>query len=196
MGAETLQEAVEQAVLGGVTMVQLREKDAEAVAFYQLAVEVKKVTEGYGIPLIINDRIDIAMAVDAAGVHVGQTDLPVNVARKILGKDKLLGVSVSSLEEAVKAEADGADYLGVGAMLPTKTKEDAAVVSLDELRRIRKAVHIPVVAIGGIRKENAALFWNCGVDGLAVVSAVIAQKDIRQAALELKQTALFGREDQ
>ena len=196
MGAETLQEAVEQAVLGGVTMVQLREKDAEAVAFYQLAVEVKKVTEGYGIPLIINDRIDIAMAVDAAGVHVGQTDLPVNVARKILGKDKLLGVSVSSLEEAVKAEADGADYLGVGAMLPTKTKEDAAVVSLDELSRIRKAVHIPVVAIGGIRKENAALFWNCGVDGLAVVSAVIAQKDIRQAALELKQTALFGREDQ
>ncbi len=159
-------------------------------------MEVKKVTEGYGIPLIINDRIDIAMAVDAAGVHVGQTDLPVNVARKILGKDKLLGVSVSSLEEAVKAETDGADYLGVGAMLPTKTKEDAAVVSLDELRRIRKAVHIPVVAIGGIRKENAALFWNCGVDGLAVVSAVIAQKDIRQAALELKQTALFGREDQ
>lgn len=185
MSTATLQEAVEQAVLGGVTMVQLREKNAAALEFYRLAKEVKVITDKYHIPLIVNDRIDVALAVDAAGVHVGQTDIPPRIARKLIGKDKLLGVSASSLQEAVKAQADGADYLGVGAMLPTRTKKDARYVSMDELQKIRKEIHIPIVAIGGIRKENAYRFRQCGADGVAVVSAIIARPDIRQAAEEL-----------
>lgn len=185
MSTATLKEAVEQAIWGGVTMVQLREKDAAALEFYQLAREIKEITDRYHVPLIINDRVDVAIAVDAAGVHVGQSDLSAVAVRKIIGEDKLLGVSASSLQEALKAQADGADYLGVGAMLPTRTKKDAKTVSLDELREIRKQVHIPIVAIGGINKENAAWFRACGVDGLAVVSAVIAQPDIRLAAAEL-----------
>lgn len=185
MSTVTLQEAVEQAVLGGVTMVQLREKNAAALEFYRLAKEIKVITDKYHIPLIVNDRIDVALAVDAAGVHVGQTDIPPRIARKLIGKDKLLGVSVSSLQEAVKAQAVGADYLGVGAMLPTRTKQDAKYVSMDELQKIRKEIHIPMVAIGGITKENAYRFKQCGVDGVAVVSAIIAQSDIRQAAEEL-----------
>ena len=194
MSTKTLGEAVEQAVIGGCTMVQLREKEILSLDFYVLASEMKKITDRYGIPLIINDRIDIAMAVGAAGVHIGQKDIPADIARKVIGKDMLLGVSAVSAAEAVNAAKAGADYLGVGAMFPTGTKPDAGFVSMEELERIRKAVDIPIVVIGGISKENAMLFQPMGIDGLAVVSAVIAQPDIRKSAADLK-SLFLGKED-
>ena len=193
MRTKTLGEAVEQAVIGGCTMVQLREKEILSLDFYVLASEMKKITDRYGIPLIINDRIDIAMAVGAAGVHIGQKDIPADIARKVIGKDMLLGVSAVSAAEAVNAAKAGADYLGVGAMFPTGTKPDAGFVSMEELERIRKAVDIPIVVIGGISKENAMLFQPMGIDGLAVVSAVIAQPDIKKSAADLK-SLFFGKE--
>ena len=193
MRTKTLGEAVEQAVIGGCTMVQLREKEILSLDFYVLASEMKKITDRYGIPLIINDRIDIAMAVGAAGVHIGQKDIPADIARKVIGKEMLLGVSAVSAAEAVNAAKAGADYLGVGAMFPTGTKPDAGVVSMEELGRIRKAVDIPIVVIGGISKENAMLFQPMGIDGLAVVSAVIAQPDIKKSAADLK-SLFFGKE--
>ena len=193
MRTKTLGEAVEQAVIGGCTMVQLREKEILSLDFYVLASEMKKITDRYGIPLIINDRIDIAMAVGAAGVHIGQKDIPADIARKVIGKDMLLGVSAVSVAEAVNAAKAGADYLGVGAMFPTGTKPDAGFVSMEELGRIRKAVDIPIVVIGGISKENAMLFQPMGIDGLAVVSAVIAQPDIKKSAADLK-SLFFGKE--
>lgn len=193
MSTKTLGEAVEQAVIGGCTMVQLREKEILSLDFYVLASEMKKITDRYGIPLIINDRIDIAMAVGAAGVHIGQKDIPADIARKVIGKDMLLGVSAVSAAEAVNAAKAGADYLGVGAMFPTGTKPDAGFVSMEELGRIRKAVDIPIVVIGGISKENAMLFQPMGIDGLAVVSAVIAQPDIKKSAADLR-SLFFGKE--
>ncbi len=186
MSTKTLGEAVEQAIIGGCTMVQLREKKISSLDFYALALEIKKIADSYGIPLIINDRIDIAMAVGAAGVHIGQKDIPADIARKVIGKDMLLGVSAASVAEAENAAKAGADYLGVGAMFPTGTKPDAGFVSMEELGRIRRAVDIPIVVIGGINKENAMLFQPMGIDGLAVVSAVIAQPDIKKSAADLK----------
>ena len=186
MSTKTLGEAVEQAIAGGCTLVQLREKEISSLDFYVLASEMKKITDIYGIPLIINDRIDIAMAVGAAGVHIGQKDIPADIARKVIGKDMLLGVSAASVAEAENAAKAGADYLGVGAMFPTGTKPDAGFVSMEELGRIRRAVDIPIVVIGGINKENAMLFQPMGIDGLAVVSAVIAQPDIKKSAADLK----------
>ena len=193
MSTRTLGEAVEQAVIGGCTLVQLREKDISALDFYALALEIKRITDRYGIPLIINDRIDIAMATGADGVHIGQRDIPADIARKVIGKDMLLGVSVGSAAEAIDAVKAGADYLGVGAMFPTGTKPDAGFVSMEELGRIRKAVDIPIVVIGGISRENAMLFRPMGVDGLAVVSAVIAQPDIKKSAADLK-SLFLGKE--
>lgn len=193
MRTKTLGEAVEQAAIGGCTMVQLREKEILSLDFYVLASEMKKITDRYGIPLIINDRIDIAMAVGAAGVHIGQKDIPADIARKVIGKEMLLGVSAVSAAEAVNAAKAGADYLGVGAMFPTGTKPDAGFVSMEELGRIRKTVDIPIVVIGGISKENAMLFQPMGIDGLAVVSAVIAQPDIKKSAADLK-SLFFGKE--
>ena len=183
MSCDSLTEAVEQAILGGCTMIQLREKELPSLEFYNQAVAVKQVTERYHIPLIINDRIDIAMAVQAAGVHIGQHDLPAATVRKVIGENMLLGVSASSIAEAIQAQQDGADYLGVGAMFPTGTKTDAESVSMEE---IRTAVSLPIVVIGGINKGNAGRFKPMGIDGLAVVSAIIAQSDIKAAAAELK----------
>lgn len=193
MRTKTLGEAVEQAVIGGCTIVQLREKESLSLDFYVLALEMKKITDRYGIPLIINDRMDIAMAVGAAGIHIGQKDIPADIARKVIGKDMLLGVSAVSAAEAVNAAKAGADYLGVGAMFPTGTKPDAGFVSMEELERIRREVDIPIVVIGGISKENAMLFQPMGIDGLAVVSAVIAQPDIKKSAADLK-SLFFGKE--
>lgn len=187
MSTATLTEAVEQAILGGCTMVQLREKELSSLEFYRQAMEIKQITDQYHVPLIINDRIDIAMAVKADGVHIGQSDIPAAVARKLIGADMLLGVSAASVKEALQAEKDGADYLGVGAMFPTGTKTDADLVSMEELQIIRQAVKLPIVAIGGINKENASLFHSTGIDGLAIVSAIIAQPDIRKAAAEIKE---------
>ncbi len=186
MSCDSLTEAVEQAILGGCTMIQLREKELSSLEFYNQAVAVKQVTDKYHIPLIINDRIDIAMAVQATGVHIGQHDLPAAAVRKVIGENMLLGVSASSIAEAIQAQQDGADYLGVGAMFPTGTKTDADSVSMEELQKIRAAVSLPIVVIGGINKENAGRFKPMGIDGLAVVSAIIAQSDIKAAAAELK----------
>lgn len=185
MSTKTLEEAVEQAVLGGCTLVQLREKAAASMEFYINALKVKAVTDKYNIPLIINDRVDIAMAVDAAGVHVGQSDLPAIVLKKILSPEKIIGVSANTVAEAIKAKEDGADYIGVGALYSTNTKTDANVISQEQLLEIRKAVDIPLVGIGGINLENAGELSNTGIDGIAVVSAIIAQKDIAAAAKEL-----------
>ena len=186
MSCDSLTEAVEQAILGGCTMIQLREKELSSLEFYNQAVAVKQVTDKYHIPLIINDRIDIAMAVQATGVHIGQHDLPAAAVRKVIGENMLLGVSASSIAEAIQAQQDGADYLGVGAMFPTGTKTDADSVSMEELQKIRAAVSLPIVVIGGINKGNAWRFKSMGIDGLAVVSAIIAQSDIKAAAAELK----------
>lgn len=186
MSCDSLTEAVEQAILGGCTMIQLREKELFSLEFYNQAVAVKQVTDKYHIPLIINDRIDIAMAVQATGVHIGQHDLPAAAVRKVIGENMLLGVSASSIAEAIQAQQDGADYLGVGAMFPTGTKTDADSVSMEELQKIRATVSLPIVVIGGINKGNAGRFKPMGIDGLAVVSAIIAQSDIKAAAAELK----------
>ncbi|MFY9358386.1 MAG: thiamine phosphate synthase [Bacillota bacterium] len=187
MSTPTLEEAVEQAIRGGVTLVQLREKHASSLEFYQTARRVKKITDSYNVPLIINDRVDVALAVDADGVHVGQSDLPAARVREILGPDKILGVSASSLKEALKAVEDGADYLGVGAMFATGTKTDADITTIEELKRIRQAVSVPIVVIGGINKQTLPLFAGTGIDGIAVVSAIIAAADVEKAARELKE---------
>ena len=167
-------------------MVQLREKNITTHDYYAFANEIKDVTERYNVPLIINDRIDVAMAVNAAGVHLGQSDMPAFIARKIIGNDMILGVSATTKEEAEKAVRDGADYLGVGAMYPTGTKTDAKLVTVQELIEIRRQINVPIVAIGGINKNNAIELVKTGIDGLAVVSAIIAQPDITAATKELK----------
>ena len=186
MAADTIEECVEQAVLGGCTVVQLREKTASSREFYETAVKVREITSRLKVPLIINDRADIALAVNADGVHVGQGDLPYDEVRRITGQDKIVGVSVSNLAEAQSAADMGADYLGVGAMFPTGTKTDSNLTSMDELRRIREKVKIPLVVIGGINKNTIPLFKGTGIDGLAVVSAVVSQKDPASSARELK----------
>jgi thiamine-phosphate pyrophosphorylase len=188
MSTPTLEEAVEQAIKGGTTLVQLREKTASSLEFYQTAVKVKQVTSRYHVPLIINDRVDIALAVDAEGVHIGQSDLPARSVRSILGRDKILGVSASTLEEALRAREDGADYLGVGAMFATGTKNDAKLVSMEELQKIREAVKLPIVVIGGINQRTVPLFDGMGIDGIAVVSALMSAEDITGEAKKLKQS--------
>lgn len=190
MSTPTLEEAVEQAIKGGTTLVQLREKTASSLEFYQTAVKVKQVTSRYHVPLIINDRVDIALAVDAEGVHIGQSDLPARSVRSILGRDKILGVSASTLEEALRAREDGADYLGVGAMFATGTKNDAKLVSMEELQKIREAVKLPIVVIGGINQRTVPLFDGMGIDGIAVVSALMSAEDITGEAKKLKQSVL------
>ena len=190
MSTETLEQAVEAAVKGGCTVVQLREKNCTSYEFYELALSVKNITDYYGVPLIINDRLDIAAAVNADGVHLGQKDLPANIARAVLGESKIIGVSANNLEAALKAENDGADYLGVGAVFATGTKKDTKPVSTESLKEICSQVKIPVVAIGGIKRDNITLLNGTGISGVAVISSVIGKPDISSAARELK--ALFN----
>ena len=186
MYAKSVEECVEQAVRGGTTVVQIREKTASSREFYEIAKRTRKITKKYGVPLIINDRADIALAVNADGLHIGQKDLPYKEARRIMGKNKIIGVSASNLAEALAAAAEkDVDYLGVGAMFTTDTKKDADSTSMDELRRIREEVKLPLVAIGGINKTNIPLFAGTGIDGIAVVSAIVSQKDASEAAREL-----------
>ena len=181
-----LKDEVENAIKGGVTLVQLREKECGGKDFLKYAVEVKEITDKYDIPLIINDRVDIALAIDAAGVHVGQNDIPAKVVRELIGKNKVLGISASNLEEAKKAVEDGADYLGVGAIYSTSTKKDAKNVKLNMLKEIRDNIKIPIVAIGGIDKNNAKEVIECNIDGIAVVSAILSENNIELAAKNLK----------
>lgn len=176
---------IEKAICNGVTTVQLREKNLETNLFYKKALKVKELTDKYNVPLIINDRIDIMLAIDAAGVHLGQSDMPADIARKIIGQNKILGISASNLTEAKKAYEDGADYLGVGAMFATQTKPDADVTSMKELKKIRENVNIPIVVIGGINCKTIPLFSKIKVDGFAVVSAIMSEKDSGKASKDL-----------
>ena len=178
---------IEEAIKGGTTIVQLREKTASTKEFYQLALNVKEITSKYDVPLLINDRIDIALAVDSDGVHIGQDDMPADIARKIIGKDKILGVSASTVAEAKKAEADGADYIGSGAVFPTATKDDADSVSKLQLKEIVHSIDIPVVAIGGITLENADTLKDTGIAGFSVVSAIMSADNPREASQKLKE---------
>lgn len=185
LNGKHLLKSIEDAIAGGVSIVQLREKELCTGDFFDLALQVKAVTDKYQVPLIINDRLDIALAVNAAGLHIGQDDLPVTIVRKIMGPAKILGTSVFNVEEAITAQFEGADYLGVGAIFPTGTKPDAKLVNLDTLRQIKNRVTIPVVAIGGINKNNAMLVINEKIDGIAIVSAILAESDCTQAAQNL-----------
>ena len=185
MTTETIEESVELAIQGGVTVVQLREKECTSREFYEMAKAVKTITDAYEVPLIINDRIDIALAVGADGVHLGQKDIPVGVARDLLGADKIVGATANTVELAKEAWHAGADYLGAGDVFGTTTKSDTKHITLDDLKAIRDAVEIPVVAIGGVNEENIALLKPTGVDGAAVISAVVGQKDITAAAEKL-----------
>lgn len=184
LNGKNFEETIELAIKGGVSIVQLREKNCSSREFLEIATSIKNITSKYKIPLIINDRIDIALAVDADGVHVGQDDLPCKTAREILGDKKIIGVSVSTVEEAIQAEIDGANYLGVGAIFNTSTKTDAEIVSLETLKKIRDSVKIPVVAIGGINKNNLSQIKNF-VDGVAVISAIISDNNPELAAKDL-----------
>lgn len=193
---QTLEQAVEQAILGGVTLVQLREKAIASKEFYERALRIKAICHHYNVPLLINDRVDIALAVEADGVHIGQSDLPCRVVRQILGKDKIIGVSARTAQQAIQAQADGADYLGVGAMFATSTKQDAKTVSVETLNDIRQSVSIPIVAIGGINHttlpalqqalQAADTSMGDVIDGVAVVSAILGQKDVKLASEQLK----------
>ena len=186
MSTDTVEQSVEQAIKGGCTLVQLREKEKSSKDFFDTAMSVKAVCGSSGIPLMINDRVDIALAVDADGVHIGQKDLPAKIVRNLIGDDKILGVSASNLVEALQAEKDGADYLGVGAMFATGTKTDADTVSMDELSKIRKKTHLPIVVIGGINQNTIPLFSGSGINGIAVVSAIVSERNILAATRELK----------
>ena len=181
---------IEEAIKGGTSIVQLREKTASTKDFYQLALKVKEITSKYDVPLLINDRIDIAIAVDSEGVHIGQDDMPADIARKIIGEDKILGVSASTVEEAKKAEIDGADYIGSGAVFPTATKDDADSVSKEELKEIVDSIDIPVVAIGGITLENAGTLKDTGIAGFSVVSAIMSADDPKEASQKLREIYL------
>ncbi|WP_406677009.1 thiamine phosphate synthase [Moorella sp. ACPs] len=184
-GRPTL-ELVRQALAGGATAIQLREKDLSARELVELGREIRELTRAAGATFIINDRLDVALAVEADGVHIGQEDLPARVARELLGPGKILGVSTGTVAEARQAVVDGADYLGVGSIYATKSKGDAGEpIGLAGLKAIRAAVAIPVVAIGGINTSNAAEVIAAGADGVAVVSAVIGAPDVAAAAKEL-----------
>jgi thiamine-phosphate pyrophosphorylase len=182
-----LSAAVEEAIAGGVTMVQLREKDTSSRGFYETALAVQAITRRRHVPLIINDRLDIALAVGAEGVHIGQSDLPLSAARRLAGREMIIGVSASTVEEAREAERGGADYLGVGAVYPTGSKADAGdAIGLERLREVIAAVKIPAVGIGGVNPGNAGAVMRAGAAGIAVISAILSQPDICEAARKLR----------
>ena len=185
MKTKTLEETVEQAVQGGCSIVQLREKDCSTKEFLEQELRIKKTTQQYNVPLIINDRIDICMAADADGVHLGQEDMPVAQARKLLGEGKIIGASAHNVEEALKAWQDGADYLGVGAIFGTNTKKNTVDTSIETLKEICVKVPIPVVAIGGVGLSNIEKLAGSQIRGVAVVSAIMAEEDPKKAAEKL-----------
>jgi len=182
----TLMDQVKEALEGGITFLQLREKHLSKEEFIKEARKMKELSKEYKVPFVINDNIEVALAVDADGVHIGQDDMSVEEARKLLGEDKIIGVSAHNVEEAIKAQKGGADYLGVGAVCATSTKKDANVVSKEEIKKICHTVEIPVVAIGGIKKENIKTLEGTDVDGVAVVSAIFAAKDIKKDTKQLR----------
>lgn len=171
--------SIEEALKGGVTMLQLREKNASGKEFLEKAIKLRELTKKYNVKFIINDRVDIAMLCDADGVHVGQSDIPANKVREIIGEDKIVGVSARTVEEALTAKENGADYLGVGAMFTTRTKLDAKSVSIEKLKEIKEVIKLPVVAIGGLSLSNIDKLKECNVDGYAVVSAILGAENIK-----------------
>ena len=196
LGRSTV-EVVAAAVSGGVTCVQLREKHCSTREFLEEARRVRELLVGTGVPLIINDRLDVALAVAADGVHLGQNDLPVADARRLVGERLVIGVSAESVADAIRAEAEGADYIGVSPVFTTPTKMDTAPpLGLEGLREIRRAVRLPLVAIGSIRHDNAAEVLRAGADGLAVVSAIVSAPCPRTAAAALRQQIAFTREEE
>lgn len=186
---DTLYHQVEQALEGGATFIQLREKELDEGHFLKEAEEIKELCRKYRVPFVINDNVEIAARIDADGVHVGQGDMAAGDVRKRLGEDKIIGVSAQTVEQALLAERMGADYLGVGAVFPTGSKKDATEVSHEVLRTICRAVKIPVIAIGGIGRSNVTKLAGTGICGIAVISALFAQPDIKEAAEELKKLA-------
>lgn len=183
---QTLYEQVEQALKGGVTLVQLREKGLGAEQFLQEARQIRELCRRFGVPLIINDSIEVALAVDADGVHLGQDDANAAQARQLLGRDKIIGVSAHNVQEALQAVQDGADYLGSGAVFGSGTKTNVSTLPMQTLREICSAVPIPVVAIGGITEQNIQQLSGSGIAGAAVVSAIFAQENIEEAAIRLR----------
>ena len=175
---ESFLEKIETACRSGVTIVQLREKNLTTNQYYQLAKQVKKITDAYQVPLIIDDRLDVCLAVDAAGLHIGDDELPVSVARQVLGPDKILGVTAKTVKRALEAEEGGADYLGTGAIFPTTTKENAPITLISTLKTICQRVAIPVVAIGGLTSENIDQLVGTGIAGVAVVRDLMQAEDI------------------
>ena len=175
---ENFLEKVETACRSGVTIIQLREKNLTTNQYYQLAKQVKEITDAYQVPLIIDDRLDVCLAVDAAGLHIGDDELPVSVARKILGPEKILGVTAKTVKRALEAETSGADYLGTGAIFPTTTKENAPITLISTLKTICQTVAIPVVAIGGLTSENIDQLAATGIAGVAVVRDLMQAEDI------------------
>lgn len=187
---ETLENQVEKALQGGATFLQLREKSLDDDIFLAEAKEIQKLCKKYQVPFVINDNVDIALAIDADGVHVGQSDMEALDVRKRLGPDKIIGVSAQNVQQALLAQKHGADYLGVGAVFPTGSKDDAEDVSFETLKAICQAVDIPVITIGGITKENVSELKGSGICGIAVISAIFAQKDIKAATKELKKRTM------
>lgn len=179
---ENFLEKVETACRSGVTIIQLREKNLTTNQYYQLAKQVKEITDAYQVPLIIDDRLDVCLAVDAAGLHIGDDELPVSVARKVLGPEKILGVTAKTVKRALEAETSGADYLGTGAIFPTTTKENAPITLISTLKTICQTVAIPVVAIGGLTSENIDQLSGTGIAGVAVVRDLMQAEDIEAKA--------------
>ena len=191
---EPLSHAVQQALEGGATLIQIREKNLEEGAFEQEAIELQALCRRYHVPFIVNDNVELALRIGADGIHVGQEDMEAGRVREMLGPDRILGVSAQTVEEALRAEAAGADYLGVGAVFPTGSKDDAVDVPHETLKAICEAVSIPVVAIGGITYENTELLKDSGIAGISVISAIFGQKEIEAATRKLRDRAekLFG----
>ena len=187
---ESFLEKVETACRSGVTIIQLREKNLTTNQYYQLAKQVKKITDAYQLPLIIDDRLDVCLAVDAAGLHIGDDELPVSVARQVLGPEKILGVTAKTVKRALEAEEGGANYLGTGAIFPTTTKENAPITLISTLKTICQRVAIPVVAIGGLTSENIDQLIGTGIAGVAVVRDLMQAEDI-----EAKTQALLTKLD-
>ncbi|MCR5292348.1 MAG: thiamine phosphate synthase [Eubacterium sp.] len=186
LGDRTLYEVVKESLDGGATFIQLREKNLDTAHFLEEAKELKKLCAEYKVPFVINDNVDIALKIDADGVHVGQSDMEAGDVRAKLGPDKIIGVSAQTVEQAILAEKRGADYLGVGAVFPTGSKDDADDVSHETLKAICRAVSIPVIAIGGITVENTPYLKGTGICGIAVISAIYGQGNIPEAAKKLK----------
>lgn len=189
----TNEEVVEEAIAGGADAIQLRDKGYSTRELLREALNLRDITRKRGVPFIINDRVDVALTVNADGVHLGQDDLPIVYARKLLGKDKIIGISAHNLELAIQAEKDGADYIGVGSVFPTATKPENQLAGLEAITNIKRNVNIPVVAIGGIKEENVALVGEAGADCIAVISAVVSADNIREAARNLREKFLVAR---